>query len=794
MTSEEQKGIGSDRIRGSSAVNVDLLECPICHGLLWIPIACQRCETSFCSACINRWLAANPRKCPNRCKIYIERKCPSFIVKLLAQLQLACYYQSRGCERVIPYEALETHESECDYQPQQCPGCRLEVLKKDFDNHTSGCAAIELTCQECKLVYKRVDAATTHTENICLREQIKENIRQIRQLTLQLHEMRLLLPSITKARITFNDLPMADEKSNFIPDMYRGLEWNNIYYIQRLHLEKNLLKNVHVPSLTASNSPHVALFSGKASISAENVNGIFTFISLTVYGAWNDNMQLLITGHRNSILVSKYTTVVLWCKPQLILLNWRDIDKVILQPLRGTRHPENGATIGKCNRVSQLLDLPDEVLLMICRYLQPVDVLRAFFKSTSDRLHSLILDYRTNLVLSALSYAEFRLVADELLPYLETSQLTLSNSNIPCLVEHFLSLCHQLPLNNLRKLTLNSCTNISSSFVVWLSNQSKLEDLNVYNGDLEVGAHVMKSGLMFNHFADLLREMIKLQHLYVRIYETTDTSFARFSLVENLLPNNVVEFHYAVSFSVPLSTNIETELASSNSTRFKVKRSDSLLYTVPWSWNALHLCVPPTDYQQIYQRTVKSITIRPLNITDEAMVRQLQPWLNVTEVIAKTKLPSLAMFRHLKTLKTSDADVVRTSMPLTLRSLKITDKNPLALNAPFSTVVHGQVHKLNLFRSLHDEQELLNVLHQFPNLRFLSIVLPSRNSKECLMNIFDVDNVGLSHLVCLQARNGDAHLWKEAPFEWLITYTHLKYRSNPFHVNFSERKGLIVWL
>ncbi|CAF3161638.1 unnamed protein product [Rotaria socialis] len=300
---------------------------------------------------------------------------------------------------------------------------------------------------------------------------------------------------------------------------------------------------------------------------------------------------------------------------------------------------------------------------------------------------------------------------------------------------------------------------------------------------------------MFHHFADLLRGMIKLQHLYVRIYETTDTSFARFSLVEGLLLNNVVKFHYAVSFSVPLSTNIETELTSSNSTRFKVKRSDSLLlYTVPWSWNALHLWVPPTDYQQIYQRTAKSITIRPLNVTDEAMVSQLQPWLNVTEVIAKTKLPSLAMFRHLKTLKTSDADVVRTSMRLILRSLKITDKTPLALNAPFSTLVHGQVHKFNLFRPLRDEQELLNVLHQFPNLRFLSIVLPSRNSKECLINIFDVDNVGLSRLVCLQARNGDAHLWKEAPFEWLIIYTHLKYRLNPFHVNFSERKGLVVWL
>ncbi|CAF3531378.1 unnamed protein product [Rotaria socialis] len=496
MASKEHKGICSDRVRGSSAVNVDLLECPICHVLLWIPITCQRCETSFCSACINRWVAANPGKCPNRCKIYIERKCPSFIVKLLGQLQIACYYQSKGCEQVIPYEALDKHESECDYQPQQCSGCRSEVLKKDFDNHTSGCVAIELTCQDCKLVYKRVDAATTHTENICLREQTKENIHQIRQLTLQLHEMRLLLPSITKAKITFNDLPMADQKSNFIPDMYRGLEWNKIYYTQRLHLKKNLLNNVHVPSLTATNSRHVAWFTEKAAISAENVNGIFTFVSLTVYGAWNDGMQLSITGHRNSILVSKYTTAVLWCKPQLVLLNWQDIDKVILQPLRDTRHPENRATIGKCNRISHLLDLPDEVLLMICRYLQPVDVLRAFFKSTSDRLHRLILGYRTNLVLSTLSYAEFRFVVDELLPYLETPQLTLSNSKIPCLVEHFLSLCHQLPLNNLRKLTLKSCTNISSSLVVWLSNQSKLEDLSVYNGDLEVVARKSRPTLL----------------------------------------------------------------------------------------------------------------------------------------------------------------------------------------------------------------------------------------------------------------------------------------------------------
>ncbi len=100
MTSTEQKGISSDRIRSPPSVSVDLLECSICHELLWKPVACQSCETPFCSVCINRWLANNPNKCPNRCATYAERKSPPFIAKLLAQLQITCFYQSKGCRQV----------------------------------------------------------------------------------------------------------------------------------------------------------------------------------------------------------------------------------------------------------------------------------------------------------------------------------------------------------------------------------------------------------------------------------------------------------------------------------------------------------------------------------------------------------------------------------------------------------------------------------------------------------------------------------------------------------------------
>jgi hypothetical protein len=100
MTSIQQKGLSSNRVRGSSAGYIDFLECSICHDLLWKPVACQACETTFCSACINRWLTINPKKCPNQCETYIERKCPPIIAKLLAQLQIACIYESNGCQEV----------------------------------------------------------------------------------------------------------------------------------------------------------------------------------------------------------------------------------------------------------------------------------------------------------------------------------------------------------------------------------------------------------------------------------------------------------------------------------------------------------------------------------------------------------------------------------------------------------------------------------------------------------------------------------------------------------------------
>lgn len=106
MPSASQLDLCPDRVCGQSGTSIDHLECPICHKLLWKPVACEACETSFCSACIRQWLIKSPDKCPNRCEPYIERKCPPLTVKLLGQLQVSCSYQSHGCEKVTRIKFL----------------------------------------------------------------------------------------------------------------------------------------------------------------------------------------------------------------------------------------------------------------------------------------------------------------------------------------------------------------------------------------------------------------------------------------------------------------------------------------------------------------------------------------------------------------------------------------------------------------------------------------------------------------------------------------------------------------
>jgi ribosomal protein S15P/S13E len=76
---------------------------------------------------------------------------------------------------------------------QQCPGGRSLILKKDFPQHEVQCILIERTCQDCKIVYKQHDGSSSHTDVMCLREQIRLLRQDYEQNKQKLTEMRNLL-------------------------------------------------------------------------------------------------------------------------------------------------------------------------------------------------------------------------------------------------------------------------------------------------------------------------------------------------------------------------------------------------------------------------------------------------------------------------------------------------------------------------------------------------------------------------------------------------------------------------
>ena len=63
---------------------------------------------------------------------------------------------------------------ECDYQFQECSGCHVQLLKKDILAHEHDCASVDWTCEICKLVCKRNEVTTKHTESICLNGQLRK--------------------------------------------------------------------------------------------------------------------------------------------------------------------------------------------------------------------------------------------------------------------------------------------------------------------------------------------------------------------------------------------------------------------------------------------------------------------------------------------------------------------------------------------------------------------------------------------------------------------------------------------
>ncbi|CAF3546761.1 unnamed protein product [Rotaria sp. Silwood1] len=141
------------------------------------------------------------------------------------------------------------------------------------------------------------------------------------------------------------------------------------------------------------------------------------------------------------------------------------------------------------HNVTCLLDLPDEIVLLICRYLTPVCVLYSFYtpERAEYRLHRIISNYYTKIKIDRITNNAFMYLAN-LFSYskipLRPQSLILSNEHVTYLIQRYFNDMNTNTINsiftNLRSLTLIDCFSIDLDILAkFYFNMTQIEYLHI---------------------------------------------------------------------------------------------------------------------------------------------------------------------------------------------------------------------------------------------------------------------------------------------------------------------------
>jgi hypothetical protein len=139
-------------------------------------------------------------------------------------------------------------------------------------------------------------------------------------------------------RITFNDIPNASRTMGTFPSIYRRFRWIYFSYMYERYAKLNYSDTGYATAFTQNSSQYIAWSSTSASISVEDDKQVFHAVSLDACAVYNDNVQLTITGHRNSVQVNKYIATLQLGRSKSIELCWTDVDKLKFESNGGIPH------------------------------------------------------------------------------------------------------------------------------------------------------------------------------------------------------------------------------------------------------------------------------------------------------------------------------------------------------------------------------------------------------------------------------------------------------------------------
>jgi hypothetical protein len=132
---------------------------------------------------------------------------------------------------------------------------------------------------------------------------------------------------------TFDDLPASTGVP--VPNGYRGVNWNNFYYLDGVNYANN--PSGYAAGVVSTNNVAYDGYGTPASVT--NATGShFNFISAELTAAWNDNLQVEAQGYVDGVLTYDQTYTLSATTPTLIVFGYLGVTEVNFIPSGGTPH------------------------------------------------------------------------------------------------------------------------------------------------------------------------------------------------------------------------------------------------------------------------------------------------------------------------------------------------------------------------------------------------------------------------------------------------------------------------
>lgn len=140
------------------------------------------------------------------------------------------------------------------------------------------------------------------------------------------------IPSAIGASINFDDLSGSMAP---IPLGYGGFTWDNFYYLNAQTYTTN--SSGYLAGMVSASNVAFNNYSNPASLSAAVP---FNLVSAYLTGAWNNNLQVTVTGFNGVTQVGTQTVTVSAYAPTLFTFNYNNITSVNFSSSGGVDVPE----------------------------------------------------------------------------------------------------------------------------------------------------------------------------------------------------------------------------------------------------------------------------------------------------------------------------------------------------------------------------------------------------------------------------------------------------------------------